>query len=115
MGLVGAFAIYFALKKISDWLEAVDWAEPLQWLCVLLMFGLYIFSIFGDDRPSRMQELWQSREEHDGGSKAALDEMYRVAQMTRWQTMDKGMLVLRLILFGMLLAVCILNLYVFYT
>ena len=115
LGVVGAVAICFVLKRTSDWLSSIDWLEPLQWLYVLLMFGLYILSIFADDRPSRMRELWRDRENQDGGAKAVLDGMYRVTQMTRWQAMDKGMLVLRLILFGLLLALCILNLYVFYT
>ena len=44
-----------------------------------------------------------------------LDEMYRVMQMSRWQAMDKGMLVLRLILFGVLLLIWIVNLYVSYS
>lgn len=115
LGFVGAVAIYFVWKRASDWLSSIDWLEPLQWLCILLMFGLYILSIFADDRPSRVLELWRNRENYDGSSKVVLDEMYRVTQMSRWQAMDKGMLVLRLILFGVLLAVCILNWYVFYT
>ncbi len=113
LGLVGAAAIYFAYKRISAWLSSIEWLEPLQWLWILLMWGLIILSFFGDDRPSRMQELWRYRENQDGGPKAVLDGMYRVTQMTRWQAMDKGMLVLRIILFGVLLAICILNLYVF--
>ena len=112
LGFVGAVAIFFVLKWVSDWLSSVAWLEPLY---SLLMSGLCILSIFADDRPSRMLELWRDRENCDGGSKAVLDEMYRVTQMSRWQAMDKGMLVLRLVLFGVLLAVCILNLYVFYT
>lgn len=115
LGVVGAVAICFVLKRASDWLSSIDWLAPLQWLYVLLMFGLYILSIFSDDRPSRMRELWCDRENQDGGAKAVLDGMYRVTQMTRWQAMDKGMLVLRLILFGLLLALCILKLCVFYT
>ncbi len=115
LGFVGAVAICFVLKWISDWLSSIDWLEPLQWLYVLLMLGLYIMSFFADERPSRMLELWRDRENCDGGSKSVLDEMYRVMQMSRWQAMDKGMLVLRLILFGILLALCILNWYVFYT
>lgn len=114
LGFVGAVAIYLIYRQASDWLSSIEWLEPLQWLCILLLFGLYIFSFFADDRPSRMRELWQSREQREGGPKAALDGMYRVTQMSRWQAMDKGMLVLRLILFGVLLAVCILNWYVFY-
>ena len=47
--------------------------------------------------------------------KAVLDEMYRVTQMSRWQAMDKGMLVLRMILFGVLLLIWIVNLYVSYS
>lgn len=114
LGLVGAVAIYFAFEWASDWVSSIKWLEPLQWLWILLLFGVFILSFFGDDRPSRMRELWQYREDC-GGSKAALDGMYRVTRMSRWQAMDKGMLVLRLILFGVLLAVCILNWYVFYT
>lgn len=115
LGFVGAGAIYFVWKQASDWLSSIAWLEPLQWLSILLMFGLYILSIVADERPSRMWELWRERENCDGGPKAVLDEMYRVMQMTRWQAMDKGMLVLRLVLFGVLLALCILNWYVFYT
>lgn len=115
LGFVGAVAIWFVLKRASDWLSSIDWMEPLQWLWLLLMFGLYALSLFSDDRPSRMLELWRDRENCDGGSKTVLDGMHRVTQMSRWQAMDKGMLVLRFILFSMLLAVCILNLYVFYT
>lgn len=115
LGFVGAVAIYLIYRQASDWLSSIKWLEPLQWLCVLLLFGLYIFSIFSDDRPSRMRELWRDRKNCDGGLKAALDGMYRVTQMSRWQAMDKGMLMLRLILFGVLLTVSILNLYAFYT
>ena len=115
LGLVGAVAIYFAFKRISAWLSSIAWLEPLQWLCILLMWGLFILSFFGDDRPSRMRELWQYRENQEGGPKAVLDEMYRVTQMSRWQAMDKGMLVLRLILFGVLLLIWIVNLYVCYS
>lgn len=115
LSLIGVVAIYFVYKRVSDWLSSMDWLEPLQWLCILLMFGLYIFSIFSDDRPSRMLALWRDREKCDGGPKTALEEMHRVTQMSRWQAMDKGMLVLRLILFGVLLAICILNWYVFYS
>lgn len=115
LGLVGAVAIYLIYRQASDWLSSIKWLEPLQWLWILLLFGLYIFSIFSDDRPSRMRELWRDRENCNGGPKAALNGMYRVTQMSRWQAMDKGMLMLRLILFGVLLAVSILNLYAFYT
>ena len=115
LGFVGAVAIFFAYKRASDWLSSVAWLEPLQWLCTLLMFGLWILSIIADERPSRMMALWRDWANRDDGPKAVLDEMYHVTQLSRWQAMDKGMLVLRLILFGVLLAVCILNWYVFYT
>lgn len=115
LGFVGAVAIFFVLKWVSDWLSSIGWPEPLQWLWILLMFGLCSLSIFADDRTTRMLKLWRDRENCDGGSKAVLDEMYRVMQMSRWQAMDKGMLVLRLVWLGVLLAVCILNWYVFYT
>lgn len=115
LGFVGAVAICFVLKRASDWLSSIDGMEPLQWLSILLMFGLYSLSIVADERPSRMVELWRDREHCDGGPKAVLDGMYRVTQMSRWQAMDKGLLVLRLIIFGVLLALSILNWYVFYT
>ena len=115
LGFAGAVAIWLVLKRASDWLSSIDWMEPLQWLWLLLMFGLYALSLFSDHRPSRMLELWRDREYCESDPKAVLDGMYRVTQMSRWQAMDKGMLVLRFILFGTLLAVCILNLYVFYT
>ena len=115
LGFAGAVAIWFVLKRASDWLSSIDWMETLRWLWLLLMFGLYALSLFSDNRPSRMLELWRDREYCESDLKAVLDGMYRVTQMSRWQAMDKGMLVLRFILFGILLAVCILNLFVFYT